>query len=109
MACAAEEHAVEIVKLGPVMPNSMEMWLAPGVGHGLRDGQRVDAIVPELIDLLEPDIFGALPPTQEPVTMAADSRNSAVHSMPASATASRAAITANCAKRSMKSARRSSK
>jgi hypothetical protein len=29
MACAAEEHAVEIVKLGPVMPNSIEMWLAP--------------------------------------------------------------------------------
>jgi hypothetical protein len=29
IACPAEEHAVEIVKLGPVMPNSIEMWLAP--------------------------------------------------------------------------------
>ena len=29
MACADEEHAVEMVKLGPVMPNSIEMWLAP--------------------------------------------------------------------------------
>ena len=31
MACAAEEHAVETVKLGPVIPNSMEMWLAPAL------------------------------------------------------------------------------
>jgi len=31
IACAAEEHAVEIVKLGPVMPNSIEMWLAPAL------------------------------------------------------------------------------
>jgi hypothetical protein len=31
MACAAEEQAVEMVKLGPVMPNSMEMWLAPAL------------------------------------------------------------------------------
>ena len=29
MACAADEHAVETVKLGPVIPNSIEMWLAP--------------------------------------------------------------------------------
>ena len=29
MACPAEEQAVEIVKLGPVMPNSIEIWLAP--------------------------------------------------------------------------------
>ena len=29
MAWPADEHAVEIVKLGPVMPNSIEMWLAP--------------------------------------------------------------------------------
>ena len=28
---AAEEHAVEMVKLGPVIPNSMEMWLAPAL------------------------------------------------------------------------------
>src|SRR5690349_8946957 len=28
-ACAAEEHAVESVNAGPVMPNSIEMWLAP--------------------------------------------------------------------------------
>src|SRR5581483_4071911 len=31
MACAADEHAVEIVKLGPVMPNSIDMWLAPAL------------------------------------------------------------------------------
>ena len=31
MAWAAEEHAVEMVKLGPVMPNSMEIWLAPAL------------------------------------------------------------------------------
>ena len=31
MACPAEEQAVEMVKLGPVMPNSMEMWLAPAL------------------------------------------------------------------------------
>ena len=31
MACAAEEHAVEMVKAGPVMPNSIEMWLAPAL------------------------------------------------------------------------------
>ena len=31
MAWAAEEHAVEMVKLGPVMPNSIEMWLAPAL------------------------------------------------------------------------------
>src|SRR5436190_2020823 len=29
MAWPADEHAVEIVKLGPVMPNSIDMWLAP--------------------------------------------------------------------------------
>ena len=31
IACAAEEHAVEIVNAGPVMPNSIEMWLAPAL------------------------------------------------------------------------------
>ena len=31
MAWPAEEQAVEMVKLGPVMPNSMEMWLAPAL------------------------------------------------------------------------------
>ena len=48
MACAAEEQAVEIVKLGPVMPNSMEMWLAPAFAIVFGNGQRVDAVVPEL-------------------------------------------------------------
>ena len=31
MAWPAEEHAVEIVKAGPVIPNSIEMWLAPAL------------------------------------------------------------------------------
>ena len=31
MAWPAEEHAVDSVKLGPVIPNSMEMWLAPAL------------------------------------------------------------------------------
>src|SRR5258707_9769902 len=31
MAWLDEEHAVEIVNAGPVMPNSMEMWLAPAL------------------------------------------------------------------------------
>ncbi len=31
MAWAAEEQAVEMVKLGPVTPNSMEMWEAPAL------------------------------------------------------------------------------
>ena len=31
MACAAEEQAVEMVKAGPVIPNSIEMWLAPAL------------------------------------------------------------------------------
>src|ERR1700751_1409913 len=31
MAWPADEQAVEIVKLGPVTPNSMEMWLAPAL------------------------------------------------------------------------------
>ena len=29
MAWPAEEQAVEMVKLGPTIPNSMEIWLAP--------------------------------------------------------------------------------
>src|SRR5437764_5540372 len=31
MACAEEVQAVDIVKLGPVMPNSIEIWLAPAL------------------------------------------------------------------------------
>ncbi len=31
IACPDEEHAVEMVKLGPVMPNSIEIWLAPAL------------------------------------------------------------------------------
>ena len=31
MAWPADEQAVEMVKLGPVMPNSIEMWLAPAL------------------------------------------------------------------------------
>src|SRR5690242_17677037 len=31
-----------------------------GVGHGFRNGQRVHAIVAELVDLGEPDVFGRL-------------------------------------------------
>ena len=42
------------------MPNSIEMWLAPGVGHGLGDGQRMHAVVPVLVDLDEPEVLGAL-------------------------------------------------
>ena len=48
-------------------------------------------------------LFGAaLPPRQEPVTTAEASWSSGVSSRPDWATASRAAMTANCAKRSMK-------
>ena len=60
MACAAEEQAVEMVKLGPVMPNSIEMWLAPGVRHGLGNGQRMHAVVAQLVDFLKSDVLGAL-------------------------------------------------
>jgi hypothetical protein len=49
------------------------------------------------------------PPTQEPVMMAAFSFSSGVQTTPEFSTASRAAMTANWAKRSMKSAWRSSK
>src|ERR1035441_4792864 len=38
IACPDEEHAVEIVKLGPVMPNSIEMWLGAGLGTGVALG-----------------------------------------------------------------------
>ena len=31
MAWPAEAQAVETVKLGPVIPNSIEMWLAPAL------------------------------------------------------------------------------
>ena len=60
MAWAAEEHAVEMVKLGPVMPNSMEIWLAPALAMVLGMVKRVHAVVAQLVDVLETDVFGAL-------------------------------------------------
>jgi hypothetical protein len=76
MACAALAHAVEMVNAGPVIPNSIEMWLAPALAIVLGDGQRMDAVVALLVDFLEARSSVACPPTQEPVTMAAVSRNS---------------------------------
>jgi len=109
MAWPADEQAVEMVKLGPVMPNSMEMWLAPALAMVLGMVSGCTRLRPSLYTSTKPASSVHLPPTQDPVTMAAVSRSSGVHETAASATASRAAITANCAKRSMKSARRSSK
>ena len=82
----------------------MEMWLAPAL-----------AMVRAMVSGLTRGFFSKyrfwkpsssldFPPTQEPVTMPERSRRPGVHSRPASRTASRAATTANCAKRSRKSA-----
>jgi hypothetical protein len=109
MAWPEEEQAVEMVKLGPVMPNSMEMWLAPALAMVLGMVSGCTRLWPSLYNSRKPMSSVLWPPTQDPVMMAAVSRSSGVQETPASATASRAAITANCAKRSMKSARRSSK
>ena len=60
IAWPAEEHAVEMVKLGPVMPNSIEMWLAPALAivFGMVSG--CTRLLPLLVDLDEPDVLGAL-------------------------------------------------
>jgi hypothetical protein len=48
------------MELGPVMPNSMEMWLAPASSVVFGHGQRMRAIVAQLVDFHESEVFGGL-------------------------------------------------
>ena len=109
IAWLADEHAVETVYAGPVIPNSIEMWLAPALAM-------VRAIVSGWTRFrssryrsTNPTSCVHCPPTHDPVMTVTVSPSTWSQSIPESRTASRAAMRPNCAKRSMKSARFSSK
>src|SRR5690242_5583620 len=71
IACPADEQAVEIVNAGPVMPNSIEMWLAPAfaIVFGIVSGWT--RFPPILYTSQKPVSSVLWPPTHDPVTMAA--------------------------------------
>ena len=84
MAWPAEEQAVEMVKLGPVMPNSIEMWLAPALAIVLGMVSGCTRLRLNLYTSWKPMSSVLWPPTHDPVMIAAVSRSSGVHSTAAS-------------------------
>ena len=104
-AIVPEAQLIALVELGPVNPNSIAMLqlAAPGKTARARAGSRPRG--PSARNRSTCDSANATPPSAEPIIAPTRSRSSVAGSTRASATASRALVTASCEKRSSRLAR----